>query len=130
MNPEVFELIPNNRRVSSIELRDEFICDFAVDSNIDAPSWLPRGGTYRDDTIVSAWNLRGKDWYINAAPGPKAAPDAQAPKRGGSRKGAGRKPLDTDGTMVTTIRLTGKQKATFDMLGGKDWLRGQLDLFA
>lgn len=51
--------------------------------------------------------------------------------RGGKREGSGRKALDeSGGTVVTTVRLTAKQKATFEMVGGVKWLRGQLDLFA
>lgn len=46
---------------------------------------------------------------------------------GGKRAGSGRKALDPQGTIVTTIRLTGTQKAAFDMLGGQQWLRHQLD---
>jgi hypothetical protein len=46
--------------------------------------------------------------------------------RGGSRPGAGRKALDAQGTIVTTVRLTAEQAATLQMLGGGKWLRDQL----
>lgn len=46
--------------------------------------------------------------------------------RGGKRPGSGRKPLDVDGSIITTVRLTGEQRATFDLLGGVAWLREQL----
>ena len=45
---------------------------------------------------------------------------------GGKREGSGRKALDPQGTIVTTVRLTAEQKATFEMLGGVQWLREQL----
>ncbi|MFS2102357.1 hypothetical protein ACCC97_25675 [Variovorax sp. Varisp85] len=47
-------------------------------------------------------------------------------RTGGKREGSGRKALDPQGTIVTTIRLTAEQKATFEMLGGGQWLREQL----
>ena len=47
-------------------------------------------------------------------------------RTGGKREGSGRKPLDPQGTIVTTVRLTAEQKATFEMLGGGTWLREQL----
>jgi len=40
--------------------------------------------------------------------------------------GSGRKALDSQGTIVTTVRLTAEQKATLDMLGGVQWLRDHL----
>lgn len=49
---------------------------------------------------------------------------------GGKREGSGRKALDADGTVVTTVRMTAKQKATLTMLGGAVWLRAQLDKVA
>jgi hypothetical protein len=48
-------------------------------------------------------------------------------KHGGTRTGAGRKSLDPQGTVVTTVRLTATQRATLDMLGGAAWLRQHLD---
>lgn len=45
---------------------------------------------------------------------------------GGKREGSGRKALDDQGTIVTTVRLTAQQLATFQMLGGPKWLREQL----
>lgn len=51
---------------------------------------------------------------------------APAAGRGGKRPGSGRKPLDADGSIITTVRLTGEQRATFDLLGGVSWLRDQL----
>lgn len=57
--------------------------------------------------------------------------NASAPPvgRGGKRANSGRKPLDQDGgSIITTVRLTGEQRATFDMLGGVVWLREQLQL--
>jgi hypothetical protein len=47
-------------------------------------------------------------------------------RTGGKREGSGRKALDPQGTIVTTVRLTAEQKATFEMLGGGSWLREQL----
>lgn len=55
---------------------------------------------------------------------------APASRRGGRRAGAGRPALDPDGTVVITLRLTGRQKATFDLLGGREWLRAHLDMIA
>lgn len=53
--------------------------------------------------------------------------DNEIKQHGGKRPGSGRKALDHLGTIVTTIRLTGEQKAAFDMLGGIEWLRHYLD---
>lgn len=56
--------------------------------------------------------------------------DTKTPNKGGKRAGSGRKALDDSGTIVITARLTAKQKATYDMIGGVSWLRSQLDMFA
>ena len=45
---------------------------------------------------------------------------------GGKREGSGRKALDPQGTIVTTVRLTAEQRVTLEMLGGAQWLREQL----
>jgi len=47
-------------------------------------------------------------------------------RTGGKREGSGRKALDPQGTIVTTVRLTAEQKATFELLGGVQWLREHL----
>jgi hypothetical protein len=57
---------------------------------------------------------------------PLDLPGAKAPGRGGRRSGAGRKGLDEGGTIVTTIRLTGEQRATLDLLGGVQHIRDYL----
>lgn len=49
------------------------------------------------------------------------------PVRGGTREGAGRKPLDPAGSVVCTVRLTHAQRDALNTLGGAAWLRGQLD---
>jgi hypothetical protein len=49
------------------------------------------------------------------------------PSVGGKREGSGRKALDPQGTIVTTIRLTAEQRFTLDALGGVQWLRDYLD---
>ena len=46
--------------------------------------------------------------------------------KGGKREGSGRKALDPQGTIVVTARVTAEQKATYEMLGGVQWLRMQL----
>jgi hypothetical protein len=46
--------------------------------------------------------------------------------KGGKREGSGRKALDSQGTIVTTVRLTAEQFATLQLLGGPSWLREQL----
>ncbi|WP_162566754.1 hypothetical protein [Variovorax sp. SRS16] len=47
-------------------------------------------------------------------------------KKRGKTPGSGRKALDESGTVVTTVRLTGEQRATFQLLGGVAWLRDYL----
>lgn len=116
--------------IASIETREEFYDDglLLLQGDISAPDWVPSGAA----SAVNAGFLAAVPREI----GPfgwsavlDRCPHAVKASRGGRRPGSGRKPLDPDGTIVTTVRLTGKQKATFDRLGGKDWLRGQLDLF-
>ncbi len=65
-------------------------------------------------------NTHGTDW----------AETQQTTRHGGTRPGAGRKALDPEGTVVTTLRLTATQKATLTMLGGAAWIREQLDKLA
>lgn len=113
---------------ASIENRVEFYDPelLLLQGDLSAPEWVPSGGASAVESGFLAAVPRGADrWsaYLDLVP------HSAKPARGGRRPGSGRKPLDSDGTIVTTVRLTGKQKATFDMLGGKDWLRGQLDLF-
>lgn len=63
----------------------------------------------------------GKPWSIGHVD------ECQGPTRaGGRREGAGRKPRDPLGTLVVSLRLTGEEKAAFDMLGGVTWLREYL----
>ena len=51
--------------------------------------------------------------------------------RGGRREGSGRKRLNSSyDTVMLSARLTEEQKATFDMLGGAQWLRAELDKIA
>lgn len=100
--------------------------------HMDAPEWIPRGGHYGDvpnpleqEAIVCGFNLRGKDtWMMDPTRNKHIAPI-----RGGKRKGSGRKAIDADGSVVLTARVTAKQKASFLMAGGAEWLRIQLDLF-
>lgn len=116
--------------IASIGTRVEFYDDalLLLQGDISASDWVPSGAA----SAVQSGFLAAVPREIESC-GWSAAldrtPHAAKVSRGGRRPGSGRKPLDADGTIVTTLRLTGKQKATFDMLGGKDWLRGQLDLF-
>lgn len=130
------------------DLRTEFYCEaeaMLLGHKLDAPDWLPCGGAYvfaecrdADGTILlpehpGAMVPRGEVWVPPSTRydrGMKSDDVNVVPSRGGKRAGAGRPALDDEGTVVLTVRLTGKQKATYDMLGGKEWLRGQLDLFA
>lgn len=122
----------------SLNLRRDYM-SYSWDAGycLDAPEWIARGGHYCDGDkhgiVQCGFNRRESPWYVKRAPGDRLAQPATpapAPKRGGKRAGAGRPALDAQGTLVVSLRLTGQQKATFDMLGGKEWLRGQLDLFA
>ena len=117
-------------------------CSFDHDS-LDAlePDQRPLGGTYsycdRGEHVVCGYGIRiTQDMFDRAFPNGKK--DSVVNKvgktvkllKGGKRAGSGRKSLDLDGTVVTTVRLTGQQKATFEMIGGVSWLRSQLDLFS
>lgn len=59
----------------------------------------------------------------------KTSPQIKKP-HGGTRKNAGRKARDPDGTHVVSLRMTGEEKATFDMIGGTAWLRANLQHLA
>lgn len=49
-------------------------------------------------------------------------------QRGGKREGAGRKPLDPNGsTVVVPVRLTAAQRDVLKTLGGAAWVRAQVD---
>lgn len=105
--------------------------EFSYDEfqSLDATRDIPIGATHStNDGEFSRAVSERPGWYAL----PMKTDDKPAPKKpaGGKRAGAGRKPLDADGTIVQTVRLTAQQKASFDMLGGVSWLRGQLDLFA
>lgn len=113
----------------------------AFECSIDAPEWVPSGGctatSYQPESLQELTLLacvpRGFSFWSyplckdNADM--KKDDKIKTVKIGGKRVGSGRKALDSDGTIVTTVRLTAKQKATLDMLGGGSWLRQQLDLF-
>lgn len=109
---------------------------------LDAREWVPMGGSFVADlgldgrVCFGAMAPRGADtWscpsqrHNRIMKNEHEKKEQSHPKRGGARPGAGRKALDEDGTVVITARLTGKQKAAYDMAGGVQWLRGQLDLF-
>lgn len=55
-----------------------------------------------------------------------------AKKRGGVQPGSGRPALDQDGgaSYVVSLRLTAKQRATWEMIGAREWLRDALDRIA
>lgn len=105
---------------------------------MDAPEWVAAGFAYNveHDNEVRGRASTPREFPTWTPPSPRYIPGMKSEhktepaKRGGKREGAGRKALDDQGTVVVTLRLTGQQKATYDLLGGKDWLRGQLDLFA
>lgn len=44
------------------------------------------------------------------------------------KKRRGRPPIDQAGTEVITLRLTQRQKYTFDRIGAMNWLRAELDM--
>ncbi|MBC7619213.1 MAG: hypothetical protein H7293_09555 [Candidatus Saccharibacteria bacterium] len=106
----------------------------AFESSIDAPEWIPSGcctAAYLPGQALFHVPRGRSDWlyepWRNNCDVKKEDKSKPAVK-GGKRVGSGRKSIDTDGTIVTTVRLTAKQKATLDMLGGGAWLRLQLDL--
>lgn len=52
----------------------------------------------------------------------------KATKRGGSRKGAGRKPLAAgEETVTVSIRVTVAQREKLERLGGAKWVRDRID---
>lgn len=119
------------KAIASFDTRTDFYDDglLLLQGDISAPNWVPSGGVSAVQTgFLSAVPREVGCFGWSAVL--DLLPRALKAGRGGHRPGAGRKPLDADGTIVTTLRLTKKQKATFEALGGKEWLRGQLDLFA
>lgn len=116
--------------LASIETRADFYDDglLLLQGDISASDLVPSGAASAVLTGFLAYVPRETGSFGWSAV-LDLTPHTVKRSSGGRRPGSGRKPLDADGTIVTTVRLTGKQKATFDMLGGKDWLRGQLDLF-
>lgn len=107
----------------------------AFESCMDAPEWIPAGGcTAAQQPGHALFHVpRGRnDWFYPLVRSNFEVTEDDKIKvsiKGGKRLGSGRKSIDTDGTIVTTVRLTARQKATLDMLGGGAWLRQQLDLF-
>lgn len=109
-----------------------------LESSLDAPDSdiQPTGSTWTYDTF-GVKVITGKGARFTQADFDRCFPaevsvkkEYETKPRGGKRVGSGRRSLDEEGTIVTTVRLTGKQKATFNMIGGSVWLRGQLDLFS
>lgn len=126
------------------QFRDGYYSDVDEVSGycLDASDWVAMGGSFALDPSLGgslafgARSPRGLSfWDCPSARHNRSMKTEHENKshvkvkRGGARPGAGRKALDDDGTIVITARLTGKQKAAYDMAGGVQWLRGQLDLF-
>lgn len=120
----------SHRHPSWLHFRADMPDSFIDHDCIDAcePAQVPTGSTWsyvdRGQFIAVGHGVRVDQSEFDACFPVK--PDGV---KGGRRPGSGRKALDELGTVVTTVRLTGKQRATLDMLGGVTWLRGQLDLF-
>lgn len=113
------------RKVSFLDLTAGFGSDWQTHGGMDAleSHQTPMGSHHKIEVDDEESFVVGHGCSF-----PKWTKQAELTK-GGKRAGSGRKPLDNEPTVITTIRLTAKQKKKLEELGGASWVRKQLDLF-